>query len=174
MFNKCPKGIFTKISVLGGILIFALLWGCTPIYWNSPLSALLCSVNNADLKTTTWLLYRLRLRSRSPHNAQHSTSIIASVQLSQHFGTMGNAVMIWDFKRWGILIFALLWGCTPIYWNSPLSALLCSVNNADLKTTTWLLYRLRLHSRSPHNAQHSTSIIAHAVHVYACAVLLYA
>ena len=38
------------------------------------LSALLCSVNNADLKTATWLLYCLRLRSRSPHNAQHSTS----------------------------------------------------------------------------------------------------
>ena len=36
------------------------------------LSALLCSVNNADLKTATWLLYCLRLRSRSP---QHSTSI---------------------------------------------------------------------------------------------------
>ena len=37
------------------------------------LSALLCSVNNVDLKTATWLLYCLRLRSRSPHNAQHST-----------------------------------------------------------------------------------------------------
>ena len=36
------------------------------------LSALLCSVNNVDLKTATWLLYCLRLRSRSPHNAQHS------------------------------------------------------------------------------------------------------
>ena len=34
------------------------------------LSALLCSVNNVDLR----LLYRLRLLSRSPHNAQHSTS----------------------------------------------------------------------------------------------------
>ena len=30
--------------------------------------------NNAGLKTATWLLYCLRLRSRSPHNAQHSTS----------------------------------------------------------------------------------------------------
>ena len=39
------------------------------------LSALLCSVNNADLKTATRLLYCLRLRSRSPHNAKHSTSI---------------------------------------------------------------------------------------------------
>ena len=38
------------------------------------LSALLCSVNNVDLKTATWLLYCLGLRSRSPHNAQHSTS----------------------------------------------------------------------------------------------------
>ena len=28
-----------------------------------------------DLKTATWILYCLRLRSRSPHNAQHSTSI---------------------------------------------------------------------------------------------------
>ena len=36
------------------------------------LSALLCSVNNVDLR----LLYRLRLLSRSPHNAQHSTSYI--------------------------------------------------------------------------------------------------
>ena len=39
------------------------------------LSALLCSVNNAGLKTETWLLYCLRLRSRSPHNAKHSTSL---------------------------------------------------------------------------------------------------
>ena len=31
--------------------------------------------NNAGLKTATWLPYCLRLRSRSPHNAQHSTSI---------------------------------------------------------------------------------------------------
>ena len=29
----------------------------------------------AILKTETWLLYCLRLRSRSPHNAKHSTSI---------------------------------------------------------------------------------------------------
>ena len=36
------------------------------------LSALLCSANNVDLKIATWLLYCLRLRSRSPHNAQHS------------------------------------------------------------------------------------------------------
>ena len=58
------------------------------------LSAFLCSVNNADLKTATWLLYCLRLRSRSPHNAQHSTESalifapasdigIESVQLNQ-------------------------------------------------------------------------------------------
>ena len=40
------------------------------------LSVLLCSVNNAGLKTETWLLYCLRLRSRSPHNAKHSTSSI--------------------------------------------------------------------------------------------------
>ena len=39
------------------------------------LSVLLCSVNKAGLKTETWLLYCLRLRSRSPHNAKHSTSI---------------------------------------------------------------------------------------------------
>ena len=38
------------------------------------LSALLCSVNKAGLKTETWLLYCLRLRSRSPHNALHSPS----------------------------------------------------------------------------------------------------
>ena len=38
------------------------------------LSVLLCSVNKAGLKTETWLLYCLRLRSRSPHNAKHSTS----------------------------------------------------------------------------------------------------
>ena len=40
------------------------------------LSVLLCSVNKAGLKTETWLLYCLRLRSRSPHNAKHSTSKI--------------------------------------------------------------------------------------------------
>ena len=40
------------------------------------LSVLLCSVNKAGLKTETWLLYCLRLRSRSPHNAKHSTSYI--------------------------------------------------------------------------------------------------
>ena len=39
------------------------------------LSVLLCSVNKAGLKTETWLLYCLRLRSRSPHNAKHSTSL---------------------------------------------------------------------------------------------------
>ena len=38
------------------------------------LSVLLCSVNKAGLKIETWLLYCLRLRSRSPHNAKHSTS----------------------------------------------------------------------------------------------------
>ena len=27
MFNKCPKGVFTKICVWGGTLMFALLWG---------------------------------------------------------------------------------------------------------------------------------------------------
>ena len=43
------------------------------------LSVLLCSVNNAGLKTETWLLYCLRLRSRSPHNAKHSTSYSASL-----------------------------------------------------------------------------------------------
>ena len=42
------------------------------------LSVLLCSVNKAGLKTETWLLYCLRLRSRSPHNAKHSTSYHAS------------------------------------------------------------------------------------------------
>ena len=30
------------------------------------LSALLCSVNNADLKTTTWLLYNWGERERAP------------------------------------------------------------------------------------------------------------
>ena len=40
-------------------------------------------------------------------------------------------------------------------------------NNAGLKTATWLLYCLRLHSRSPHNAQHSTSdIYAVCTYVY--------
>ena len=43
------------------------------------LSVLLCSVNKAGLKTETWLLYMycLLLRSRSPHNAKHSTSYYA-------------------------------------------------------------------------------------------------
>ena len=40
------------------------------------LSALLCSVNNAELKTATWLLYILSATSLTlAHNAQHSTSI---------------------------------------------------------------------------------------------------
>ena len=54
----------TEVTESATVLVFLIL------------SALLCSVNNADLKTATWLLYCLRLRSRSPHNAQHSTSII--------------------------------------------------------------------------------------------------
>ena len=45
------------------------------------LSVLLCSVNKAGLKTETWLLYCLRLRSRSPHNAKHSTSYIINYYL---------------------------------------------------------------------------------------------
>ena len=53
----------TEVTESATVLVFLIL------------SALLCSVNNADLKTATWLLYCLRLRSRSPHNAQHSTSI---------------------------------------------------------------------------------------------------
>ena len=52
----------TEVSESATVLVFLIL------------SALLCSVNNADLKTATRLLYCLRLRSRSPHNAQHSTS----------------------------------------------------------------------------------------------------
>ena len=52
----------TEVTESATVLVFLIL------------SALLCSVNNADLKTATWLLYCLRLRSRSPHNAQHSTS----------------------------------------------------------------------------------------------------
>ena len=36
MFNNCPKGVFTKISVSGGY--FALLQGCILINWNSPLA----------------------------------------------------------------------------------------------------------------------------------------
>ena len=50
------------------------------------LSVLLCSVNNAGLKTETWLLYCLRLRSRSPHNAKHSTSynIIMFLKFNMH------------------------------------------------------------------------------------------
>ena len=52
------------------------------------LSVLLCSVKKAGLKTETWLLFCLRLRSRSPHNAKHSTSIIF-------------ALMSWDRHNWG-------------------------------------------------------------------------
>ena len=55
------------------------------------LSVLLCSVNKAGLKTETWLLYCLRLRSRSPHNAKHSTSnrinyffIVIGASVSEH------------------------------------------------------------------------------------------
>ena len=53
----------TEVTESATVLVFLIL------------SALLCSVNNADLKTATRLLYCLRLRSRSPHNAQHSTSL---------------------------------------------------------------------------------------------------
>ena len=56
------------------------------------LSALLCSVNNADLKTATWLLYCLRLRSRSPHNAQHSTSNWGERERAPSCGLNGRAV----------------------------------------------------------------------------------
>ena len=52
----------TEVTESATVLVFLIL------------SALLCSVNNADLKTATPLLYCLRLRSRSPHNAKHSTS----------------------------------------------------------------------------------------------------
>ena len=52
----------TEVTESATVLVFLIL------------SALLCSVNNADLKTATRLLYCLQLRSRSPHNAQHSTS----------------------------------------------------------------------------------------------------
>ena len=52
------------------------------------LSVLLCSVNKAGLKTETWLLYCLRLRSRSPHNAKHSTSYII---IYNYWGERGRA-----------------------------------------------------------------------------------
>ena len=53
-------------------LILATAWATVRLFFI--LSVLLCSVNKAGLKTETWLLYCLRLRSRSPHNAKHSTS----------------------------------------------------------------------------------------------------
>ena len=39
MFNKCPKGIFTKISVSGGYFDVcpSMGHGCMIIYWNSPI-----------------------------------------------------------------------------------------------------------------------------------------
>ena len=44
-------------------------------------------------------------------NVAGQISGIDSVQLSQHFGTMGNAVMmIWDFKREGDVLFRHLQG----------------------------------------------------------------
>ena len=39
-FNKCPGVIFQKLVCPEGILNFALLWGCTFIIWNSPMSLL--------------------------------------------------------------------------------------------------------------------------------------
>ena len=36
-FNKCPGVVFQKLVCPGGILKFALLWGCISIIWNSPL-----------------------------------------------------------------------------------------------------------------------------------------
>ena len=39
-FNKCPGVIFQKLVCPGGILKFALLWGCIFIIWNSPLLVL--------------------------------------------------------------------------------------------------------------------------------------
>ena len=44
--------------------------------------------------------------------SQHFHRIgIESIQLSQHFGTMGNAVMMmWDFKREGDVLFRHLQG----------------------------------------------------------------
>ena len=56
------------------------------------LSALLCSVNNVDLR----LLYRLRLLSRSPHNAQHSTSNWDERERGPSCGLNGRAVTIED------------------------------------------------------------------------------
>ena len=56
------------------------------------LSVLLCSVNKAGLKTETWLLYCLRLRSRSPHNAKHSTSW-GERERAPSCGLNGRAVM---------------------------------------------------------------------------------
>ena len=62
------------------------------------LSALLCSVNNADLKTATWLLYCLRLRSRSPHNAQHSTSYYAQCPRRGGSRRPGNEAIYIDVR----------------------------------------------------------------------------
>ena len=69
------------------------------------LSVLLCSVNKAGLKTETWLLYCQRLRSRSPHNAKHSTSnyIILYIRLCDErerapsCGLNGRAVTIYIY-----------------------------------------------------------------------------
>ena len=62
------------------------------------LSVLLCSVNKAGLKTETWLLYCLRLRSRSPHNAKHSTSYWGERERAPSCGLDGRAVMH-DIRR---------------------------------------------------------------------------
>ena len=59
--------------------ILATAWATVRLFFI--LSVLLCSVNKAGLKTETWLLYCLRLRSRSPHNAKHSTSYVLFVNL---------------------------------------------------------------------------------------------
>ena len=75
----------TEVTESATILVFLIL------------SALLCSVNNADLKTATWLLYCLRLRSRSPHNAQHSTSYWGERERAPSCGLNGRAVTIYRY-----------------------------------------------------------------------------
>ena len=62
------------------------------------LSALLCSVNNVDLR----LLYRLRLLSRSPHNAQHSTS----------YKIRAGVVVHWLYHVYNIIIYMTAATCT--------------------------------------------------------------
>ena len=44
VFDKCPGVIFQKLVRPGGILRFALVWGCIFIIWNSTIEIIVTNV----------------------------------------------------------------------------------------------------------------------------------